>query len=181
MSPKCIDREGLGRRRTGTRHCRPESLLGAWARGTVGSGDTGFEVLDFRTSGHFWFSTMFLIAFTCSCRSVNDCKFRWFKAFKRESSNLLLNRKWPEVLKSRTSNPVSPEPPVLVLRPPGGSGDENGTRYERAQKKTYHYPDLGSTSDWSCPAGKFASTNHKYYPDLLVAPHQYGISEHCNF
>ena len=57
MSPKCIDREGLGRRRTGTRHCRPESLLGAWARGTVGSGDTGFEVLDFRTSDHFRFKS----------------------------------------------------------------------------------------------------------------------------
>ena len=51
------------------------------------------------------------MTFTCSCRSVNDCKFRWFKAFKRESSNLLLNRKWPEVLKSRNLNPVSPEPP----------------------------------------------------------------------
>ena len=89
-------------------HSRPQSLLGAWARGPGGSGDTGFEVLDFRTSGHFWFSTTFLIAFTCSCRSVNDCKFRWFKAFKRESSNFLLNRKWPALLKSRTSNPVSP-------------------------------------------------------------------------
>ena len=33
------------------------------------------------------------------------------KLFKRESSNLLLNRKWTEVLKYRTSNPVSPEPP----------------------------------------------------------------------
>ena len=80
----------------------------AWARGPGGSGDTGFEVLEFRTSVHFWFSTTFVIAFTCCCRSVNDCKFRWFQAFKRESSNLLLNRKWPEVLKSRTSNPVSP-------------------------------------------------------------------------
>ena len=96
-----------------TTHCisRPQSLLGAWARGPGGSGDTGFEVLDFRTSGHFWSSTKFLIAFTCSCRSVNDCKFTWFKAFKRESSNLLLNQKWPEVLKYRTSNPVSPETP----------------------------------------------------------------------
>ena len=70
-------------------------------------GTQDFEVLDFRTSGHFWFFTTFLIVFTCSCRSVSDCKFRWFKAFKRES----LTRKWPEVLKSRTSNPVSPEPP----------------------------------------------------------------------
>ena len=88
----------------------------AWARGLGGAGDTGFKVLDFRTSVHFWFSTTFLIAFTCSCRSVNDCKFRWF-----QSSNLLLNRKWPEVLKSRTSNPVPPVCPqsllVLLLRP----------------------------------------------------------------
>ena len=44
-------------------------------------------------------------------RSVNDFRFSWFKAFKRQSSKLLSNRKWPEVLKSRTSNPVSPEPP----------------------------------------------------------------------
>ena len=70
-----------------------------------GSGDTGFEVLDFRTSGHAWFSTKFLIAFTCSWKNVNDCKFRWFKAFERESSNLLLNLQWPEVLKSRTCIP----------------------------------------------------------------------------
>jgi len=75
------------------------------------SGDRGFEVPYFRTSGHFWYSTTFLISFTCSCRSVNDCKFSWFKALKRQPSKLLLNRKWPEVLKSRTSNPVSPEPP----------------------------------------------------------------------
>ena len=96
----------------------PQSLLRAWAQGLGGSGDKGFEVLDFTTSGHFWFSTTFLIAFICSCRSVNDCKFRWFKAFKRESSNLLLNRKWPEALKSRTSNPVSPETPGLRAQAP---------------------------------------------------------------
>ena len=29
-------------------HSRPQSLLGAWARGQGGSGDTRFEVLDFR-------------------------------------------------------------------------------------------------------------------------------------
>ena len=83
----------------------------ACARRPGGSGDTRFEVLDFRTSGHFWFSTTVLIAFTYSCRSVSDCKFRWFKAFKRESSNLLLNRKSQEVLKSKSSNPMPPEPP----------------------------------------------------------------------
>ena len=92
-------------------HSRPQSFLGAWARGPGRSGDTRFEVLDFRTSGHFLFSTTFVIAFTCCCRSVNNCKFRRFKAFKRQSSKLLLKRKWPEVLKSRTSNPVSSGPP----------------------------------------------------------------------
>ena len=40
-----------------TRHCRLESLLGTWARGPLGSGDTGFEVLDFRPSGHFPFKS----------------------------------------------------------------------------------------------------------------------------
>ena len=30
-------------------HSRPQSLLGAWARAPWGSGDTGFEVLDFRS------------------------------------------------------------------------------------------------------------------------------------
>ena len=59
----------------------------------------GFEVLDFTISGHFWFSARFLIAFTCCCRSVNYCTLRWFKAFKRESSNFLFNRKWPDFLK----------------------------------------------------------------------------------
>ena len=62
-----------------------------------------FEVLDFTTSGRFSFFTTFLIAVTCSCPSVNDCEFRWFKYFKRESSNFFLIRKWREVLKSRTS------------------------------------------------------------------------------
>ena len=58
----------------------------AWVRWPGGSGDAGFKVLHFSTSGHFWF----LI----------------------ESSNLLLNRKWPEVLKSRTSNLPGPRAQV---------------------------------------------------------------------
>ena len=121
-------------------HSRPESLLEAWARGPGGSGDTGFEVLDFRTVWSFlifYNVSTAVIAFTCSCRSDNNCKFRWFKAFKRESSKLLLNQKWLEVLKSRTSNPVLILCPqsvlVLVLRSPGGSGDD---------------PDMGSVSGW---------------------------------
>ena len=82
-----------------------------------------FEVL-----GHFWVLTTFLIiiAVTYSCPSGNDCNFRWFKAFKRESSNLLVNRKSPEVLKSRTSNPSSAVPPGPRAQAPGGSGNENG-------------------------------------------------------
>ena len=36
-----------------SKHSRPQSPLGAWARGPGGSGDTGFKVLDFWTSGHF--------------------------------------------------------------------------------------------------------------------------------
>ena len=35
-----------------------------------------------------------------------------------------------------------------------------------------HYVDLGSASDWL----KFASTNQKYYPDLVNARHHYAIS-----
>ena len=34
-------------------HARPQSPPGARARGSGGSGDTEFEVLDFSTSGHF--------------------------------------------------------------------------------------------------------------------------------
>ena len=69
------------------------------------------------------FFATFLIAVTCSCPSVIDCKFRWFKAFKRKSSNFHLNRKWPEVLKSSTSNAVSlvsPEPPGPRAQAPRG-------------------------------------------------------------
>ena len=112
-------------------HSRSQSLLGAWARGPGDSGDTIFEVLDFRTSGHFWFSTTFLIAFTCSCRSVNDYKFRWFKAFNFQltfesemtgsSLNLGLQILCPQSLL------------VLVLRSPGGSGDENAVKLLRGR------------------------------------------------
>ena len=31
---------------------------------------------------------------------------------------------------------------------------------------TRHYPNLGSSSDWSCRVGKFDLTNQKHYPDL---------------
>ena len=38
-------------------HAHPQSPPGAQARGPGGSGDTEFEVLDFSTSGHFWFKS----------------------------------------------------------------------------------------------------------------------------
>ena len=38
-------------------HSRPQSHLGAWERGPGGSGDTEFDVLDFRTSVHFRFKS----------------------------------------------------------------------------------------------------------------------------
>ena len=43
--------------RLASRRSRPQSLLGAWARRPGGSGDTGFEVLAFRTSGYFRFKS----------------------------------------------------------------------------------------------------------------------------
>ena len=58
--------------------------------------------------------------------------------------NVVENQKSPEVLKSRTSNRVSPDPLVLVLRPLGDSGDENGSTvdvYEGREGNTY-YPDI---------------------------------------
>ena len=79
-------------------------------------GDTGLEVQDLRTSGHFWFFTTFLVAVACSCPSVINCKFRWFKAFKRKSYYFHLNRKF------RTSNAVSlvfPEPTGPRAHAPG--------------------------------------------------------------
>ena len=101
------------------------------------SGDTGFEVLDFRTSGHFGFFTTFLVAGTCSCLSVNDCKFRLFKAYKRESSNLLLIRKWPEVLKSRTFNSCVPWASWSLC---SGPLEALGTRMELYLKTEIYQP-----------------------------------------
>ena len=40
---------------------------------------------------------------------------------------------------------------------------------------TYHGPDHGSASDWSCHRGKLASTNQKNYPDLGNERRQCGI------
>ena len=40
---------------------------------------------------------------------------------------------------------------------------------------TYHYPDLGSASDWSCRLGNLLKIIRR--PDLGSKGHQYGISE----
>ena len=70
------------------------------------------------------FFTTFLVAGTCFYPGVNDCKFRLFKAFKRESSNLLLIRKWPEVLKSRTFKSCVPTASWFSCSGPQDSGDQ---------------------------------------------------------
>ena len=113
ISLKCIDREGLGRSQTRTKHCRPESHLGVWARGTVGSGDIRFEVLDFRTSGHFRFKSK-LEDFESPKLTVIEIWLEQVNAIR----NVVDNQKWREVLKSRTSNPVSPEPPCPYAQAP---------------------------------------------------------------
>ena len=46
--------------------------------------------------------------------------------------NVVKNQKSPEVLKSRTSNPMSPGPPGPRAQAPEGSGDENGSSGELA-------------------------------------------------
>ena len=40
---------------------------------------------------------------------------------------------------------------------------------------TYHGPDQGSASDWSCHRGKLALTNQENYPDLGSERRQCGI------
>ena len=99
---------------TGQLHSRPQSPLGAWARGPGGSGntrDTAFEVLDFRTSGHFrfkWKLEDFLL------KALNHLNLQSMTLGQEQVTairNVVKNQKWPEVLKSWTSNPVSPKPP----------------------------------------------------------------------
>ena len=98
----------------GQLHSRPQSPLGAWARGPGGSGDTrdtAFEVLDFRTSGHFrfkWKLEDFLL------KALNRLNLQLMTLGQEQVTairNVVKNQKWPEVLKSWTSNSVSPKPP----------------------------------------------------------------------
>ena len=98
---------------------RPQSPLGAWARGPGGSGDTrdtAFEVLDFRTSGHFrskWKLEDFLL------KALNHLNLQSMTLGQEQVTairNVVKNQKWPEVLKSWTSNPVSPKPPGTLTQ-----------------------------------------------------------------
>ena len=92
-------------------HSRPQSLLGAWARGPGGSGDTGFEVLDFRTSGHFRFKSKLEDSLLKALNHLNLQSLTLLQEQMKAIRNVVENQKWPEVLKSRTSKPLSPEPP----------------------------------------------------------------------
>ena len=87
-------REGGG----GGSHSRSQSLLGAWARGPGDSGDTGLEVLDFRTSSHFRFNSKLedLQSLTLGQEQVPAIKSMALAAI----SNVVKNQKWLEFLES---------------------------------------------------------------------------------
>ena len=84
-------------------HSHPQSLLGAWARGPGGSGDTGFEVLDFRTSGHFWFKSNLE---GCLFKALNQLNFQSLTLRQEQVNtirNVVENQKSAEVLKFQLS------------------------------------------------------------------------------
>ena len=84
-------------------HSRPQSLLGAWARGPGGSGDTGFEVLDFRTSGHFRFKSNLE---GCLFKALNQPNLKSLTLRQEQVNairNVVENQKSAEVLKFQLS------------------------------------------------------------------------------
>ena len=90
---------------------RRQCLQGAWARGPGGPEDTGFVVLDFRTSGHFRFKSNLE---DCLLKALNLLNLQLLTLRQQQVNairNVVENKKWPEVLKSRTSNRVSPDRP----------------------------------------------------------------------
>ena len=90
----------------------PVPLAGeAWARGSEGSGDIGFEVLDLRTSGHFQFKRKLENSPSKALNYLNLQSLTLRQEQVNAIRNVVENQKWPEVLKSRTSNPVFSEPP----------------------------------------------------------------------
>ena len=96
----------------------PRSLLGAWARGPGGSGDTGFEVLDLRTSGHFRFKSKLEDSLLKALNHPNLQSLTLLQEQVNAIRNVVEKQKWLDVLETRTSNPVSPEFP-LSPEPPG--------------------------------------------------------------
>ena len=99
-------------------HPCPQSLLGVWAWGPGGSGDTGFEVLDFRNSGHFRFKRKLKDSLLTALKHLNLQSLTLLQEEVNANRNVVENQKWPEVLKSRTSNHVSPEPPGPLSQAP---------------------------------------------------------------
>ena len=84
----------------------------------------------FRTSGHFWFRRKLEDSLLKALNHLNLQSLTLRQEQVNAFRNVVENQKWPEVLKSRTSNPVSPEPsgPRSQASPAkgtGGSGHEN--------------------------------------------------------
>ena len=86
--------------------------------------DTGFEVLDLRTSGHFQFKSKLEDSPSKALNYLNLQSFTLRQEQVNAIRNVVENQKWPKV-KSRTWNTVSLEPPGPRANAPGGSGDEN--------------------------------------------------------
>ena len=102
-------------------HSRPQSLMGAWAQGPGDSGDTGFEVLDFRTSSHCRFKSKLKDSLSKALNHLNLQSLTLLQEQVNATRNFVENQTWPEVLKSRTSNPVSPESPGPRAQAPRGA------------------------------------------------------------
>ena len=71
--------------------------------GFLGSGDTGFEVLDFRTSGHFWFKSNLE---GCLFKALNQLNFQSLTLRQEQVNtfrNVVENQKSAEVLKFQLS------------------------------------------------------------------------------
>ena len=111
-------------------HSLSQSLLEAWARGPGGSGDTRFKIIGFRTSGHFRFKSKLEDSLLKALNHLNLQSLTLLQEQVNAIRNVVENQKWPEVLKSRTSKSCPQSLLVLVLRPPGGSGDGNEREWE---------------------------------------------------
>ena len=88
-------------------------------------GDTGFEVLDLRTSCHFQFKSKLEDSPSEALNYLNLQSLTLRQEQVNAIRNVVENQRWPEVLKSRTSNTASLESAGPRANPPGGSGDEN--------------------------------------------------------